>query len=221
MLRFILNIITLLGAVSIAYAANNKGIMVPLRYYPQYGIYTTPIKIVTDVTQTAEAIVDTGSFMLVFVGDKENCPSCAKPLTKGVFNPKKIKAQGKEKIINLKYASAQDTAYVRTAPIQYDKQPPSPFDFFILMKSSQPSSILGMLPGSFYFGGSGTTFVQKITNHFNLFHQMTFVLCGMHGNSYYHVGPLNLPKPIYKGHLLNSHYYEIPTLGFYDKITNL
>lgn len=196
------------------------GVTVPLTYYPQYGIYTAQIKVGQDPAQEVEAIVDTGSSSLVFTADRSYCPGCKHSLTKGAIKPEKMNSAPLNKAFSLSYGSANDTATVYRAPIQVTDKKEHVIDMhiFVLKDSDQPSSILGMIHHNLREDLiKFTPFMAKLTNYFSKYKETTFVLCGEEGNSYFHVGEMKLPKPLFSSKLHDSKFYEITTYGFYTQ----
>ena len=202
------------------FAAENSGMTVPLQYEPLYGIYTETLKVGNDPIQEVAAIVDTGSSTLVLVADKNYCPSCSSAITKGVITPTKIKRFGTDKAISLSYGSAQDTVMEYFALVQYtdEKKDKLHMKVFVLKESDQPSSIIGMINHDLRKNKvSFTPFLVHLTHNFSKYSELTFVLCGRRGKSYYHVGPIQLPKSQLSSKLVPSEFYTITTSGFYDK----
>ena len=202
------------------YAAQVPGITIPLQYHPLYGVYTETIKIGKNPVQEVEAIVDTGSSTLLLVADKNYCPSCSKAITQGVITPANIKGYGTAKIVSLNYGSANDTAMEYMAPLQYSDNETDKLSMkvFILKKSDQPSSIIGMINRDLRENKvKFTPFLVHLTKNFIKYSELTFVLCASHGKSYYHLGPLNLPKTQFKSKLVGREFYTINTTGFYEK----
>ncbi len=195
-------------------------ITIPLHYHPQFGIYTAFIHVGQNPVQSVEAIVDTGSSNMVFIANQKYCPSCSHALTKGYIDPFKINKQSSHKLITISYGSAHDTAIEYIAPIQYinNQKKPLLMNIFVLKYSSQPTSIIGMVQQNLIKEPvKSTTFLIKMTDHFNKYNILSFVLCGNKGDSYFQIGPINLEKPLLQTKLISSHYYEINTFGFYDE----
>ena len=204
---------------AIGHADALSGITIPLQYHPQYGIYTAALKVGKNPLQTVEAIVDTGSSMMVFVADKDYCPNCGTALTKGTVNPLKIQPLNTNKALTVNYGSAHDTVIEYDAPIQYDENEKKSFvmKVFMLKDSNQPSSVIGMIEHNLRFNPAQfTPFLVKMTENFNKYSQVTFILCADKGKSYFHVGPIKLSHFLVKTKLLKSQFYEINSSGFYD-----
>ncbi|WP_133127194.1 pepsin-like aspartic protease [Legionella nagasakiensis] len=204
--------------LSSVFASNDSGITIPLQYYPQYGIYTATLKVGTKNPQEIEAIIDTGSSSMVFIADESYCPSCKKALTKGAINPQKIEVDATHETFPLQYGSAKDTASVYIAPLQYSdsKNHALTMKVFVLKDSNQPSSIIGMIHHDLQ-KAQFTPFLVKLTENFNKYSELTFVLCADKGKSYYHLGPMKLPESSLHSKLLPSQFYEINTAGFFTQ----
>ena len=209
---------------TLVYPANHTnaitGITIPLRYNSQYGIYTARLLVGQNPTQTAEAIVDTGSAIMVLVADKTYCPSCSSALTTGVINPLQIDALNPNKEITINYGSANDTVVEYVAPIQYSDNVIQQFKMkvYVLKKSTQPTSIIGMIQHNLLADPvTSTPFMVKLMEQFNSYTDVTFVLCGNKGKSYFHAGPIKLPQPLVRTKLLTSQFYEIASSGFYNE----
>ena len=222
-LRSITNIL-LMCASTLLYAADHtddvSGLSVPLHYDSEYGIYTAKLMVGQNPVQIADAVVDTGSAIMVLVADKTYCPSCFSALTKGTINPSQIQSLNPNKEIKIDYGSANDTAVEYDAPIQYaaSERHKVKMKVYVLKKSSQPTSILGMIQHNLRADPiNSTPFIVKLMENFNKYTNITFVLCGHKGKSYFHVGPIELPQPLVKTTLLTSQFYEINTTGFYNE----
>lgn len=221
--RVITNIM-LICASTLLYAADHaddvSGISVPLRYDPEYGIYTAKLGVGNSPVQIADAVVDTGSAIMVLVADTAYCPSCSTALTKGTINPLQINPSKTHKEIKIDYGSANDTVVEYVAPIQYTESDTNSLKMkvYILKESNQPTSILGMIPHNLKADPiKSTPFLVKLMKNFTKYSNITFVLCGDKGKSYFQVGPIKLGHPLVKTKLLTSEFYEVHTSGFYNE----
>lgn len=213
---FIRGLFLFFSLMPLVFAKNISGITIPLHYYPQYGIYTATVEVGKKNQQTVEAIVDTGSSNVVFTADESYCPSCKKALTKGAINPEKMDIYNTNKTLFLNYGSAKDTATIYIAPIQYSEDKQLAMEIFVLKDSNQPSSIIGMIHHDLRESMiKFTPFLVKLTDNFNKYSELTFVLCANQGKSYYHLGPMKLPTSSFQSQLLPSKFYEINTAGFF------
>lgn len=202
------------------HANETSGVSVPLRYDPEYGIYTAKLGVGNRPVQIADAVVDTGSAVMVLVADKTYCPSCATSLTQGAIDPLRINTSTTHKEIKIDYGSADDTVVEYLAPIQFTDNNANSLSMkvYVLKESSQPTSILGMIPHNLRSDPiKSKPFLSKLMESFTQYSDITFVLCGDKGNSYFRVGPTKLPAPLVKTKLLNSEFYEIYTLGLYNE----
>ncbi len=200
-------------------SAPNPGITVPLQYQALYGIYTQNIQVGNNPSQELEAIVDTGSSALVLLGEQPYCLTCKRAITKGAITPNQLKGACKGKSMVFPYGSAHDVVNECVSSIQYtgDKSNQVTMKTFILKKSNQPSTIIGMFNHNLRKHlVQFEPFLTRITEKYTKYSDLTFVLCGNKGNSYYHVGPFVLPKPILSSKLLSGEFYTIATSGFYD-----
>lgn len=195
------------------------GIKVPLRYHPEFGVYTTDITIGNQPPQTVEAIIDTGSSSMVFTTNEKYCPNCNQALTKGVVDPEKIGSDALTKTVHLTYGSAKDSAIEYLAPIQYSKEEKTSLmmKIFLLKDSDQPTSIIGMIHHNMRRDQVDyVPFMVKITDNFNKYHELSLLLCAERGASYYYIGPKQFSKHPHQSKLLKSPFYEVNTSGLYD-----
>ncbi len=198
----------------------NDGITVPLHYYPEYGVYTATIHVGKEHAQALEAIVDTGSAILVLVADETYCPSCVNALTKGALDPSALGFSSVHKTMPVSYGSAKDIVGEYEAAVHYVKNQANPINMsiYVLKNSNQPTSILGMVQQNLKNDPvTSTPFIVKVTNHFKEHAHLTLVMCGRRGQSYYHIGPIDLPKPVAETKLIPSPFYEMFTSGFYNE----
>lgn len=216
--------ITLICVSTLLYATDHtndvSGIVVPLRYNPEYGIYTAKLGVGNRPVQIADAVVDTGSAVMVLVADKAYCPSCATALTQGAIDPSQINTSKIHKEIKIDYGSADDTVVEYLAPIQYTENNANSLSMkvYVLKESNQPTSILGMIPHNLKADPiKSKPFLVELMENFTKYSEITFVLCGDKGKSYFQVGPTKLPTPLVKTKLLTSEFYEIYTLGFFNE----
>lgn len=222
--RYAYTLLALLHIYSTGHTADphipNQGFTVPLQYYPEYGVYTATIHVGKERTQTLEAIFDTGSALLVLVADKTYCPSCLNPFTKGSLNPFNVGFDEIHQTMPVSYGSAVDIVGEYEGTVQYVKHQPNPVNMkvYLLKSSSQPASVLGMVHHNLSADPTTSTpFLVKITDNFKKHAHLTLVMCGRKGKSYYHIGSINLPKPVVETPLIPSQFYEIYTSGFYNK----
>lgn len=216
---FLLSVPTILNAADSGDIA--PSVAIPLHYYPEYGVYTADLKIGKEPAQTVEAIIDTGSAVMVIVADKVYCPSCSTAFTKGALDPLKAGLSlHNNKTVELDYGSATDTVTEYVGPVRYAANALNQLfmKVFVLKNSSQPASIVGMIEHNIKGDPINTTpFIVELTKDFNRYSEITFVLCADKGKSYYQLGPVKLPPPLVESKLSTSQFYEIATSGFYDE----
>ncbi|KTC66127.1 Uncharacterised protein (plasmid) [Legionella adelaidensis] len=196
-------------------------ITLPLSYYAELGVYTTPIHVGKTNAQPIEAIIDTGSSSLVFVGSPEICPTCKNEITKGSVNPDALQQGETKKTINLTYGSANDKALEFLTPLTFgaEGKGQTKMKVFVLKDSTQPSSIMGLIHYNLREDQVDfVPFLLQVTENFNKFSDLTFILCADKGKSALHIGSYKMKEPpMLVSTRVPSKFYEIHTSGFYDK----
>lgn len=199
--------------------ASAKIATIPLNYYPEDGLYTISLNIGQQQKQTLEAVVDTGSAVLVLVPSIRHCTQCAYPLTKGHINPRQLKLNKKNATIKLSYGSTNDVLEEYEGAVGIDlKTPPVWMKLYLIHTSDQPISILGLVPHNIKMDPiHSTPFIIKMTNNFKIHTHLTFVLCGERGKSYLEFGSHNLSTKKISTKLLLTPFYEIGVSGFFNE----
>lgn len=195
-----------------------KSTRIPLQYYPEYGLYTVTLSIGQQAKERLEAVVDTGSAALVLVPSVRHCPQCIHAYTKGYVNPHQIDIKNRHATLRLDYGSSFDTLAEYEGAVGFNLlTDPVWMSMYLIKKSSQPVSILGLVPHNIKINAiRSTPFIRKITNEFATHKHLNFVLCGTRGDSYLEFGQNPLPSPDIATTLFMTPFYEIGVSGFYD-----
>jgi hypothetical protein len=215
----VLSLLLLSSVLCASSTAINTPMTIPLRYYPSYGIYTTSINIGILQRQALEAVIDTGSAVLVLVTAPKKCPSCVHSFTKGRVDPDQFELINENQEKMIRYGSADDTVKEFEAAVAINQAfNPILMKIYLIYQSDQPASVLGLIPHNIKSDPvNSTPFIRKITNNFNTHKHMTFVLCANKGKSYLQFGNINLPKEDVATPLLITPFYEMNISGIFDK----
>jgi len=156
-----------------------KNLSIPLKYHKKFGVYTANIQ-VDENNDLIDVIVDTGSPLLIILGNSAVCPKCKPYITKSTIpNDLDISLDLKQTVMD--YGSEDDKIIQKKLKINFHKyDTPIQFDSHIITNGINTSNILGISPVSKEL--EGISYLKNILNILHLKEQFTFLLCGNKNN---------------------------------------
>tara|TARA_R110002124_G_scaffold174233_4_gene341853 strand:+ start:10510 stop:11670 length:1161 start_codon:yes stop_codon:yes gene_type:complete len=149
--------------------ALEESIKIPLDYHSDYGVYTSNIQ-ANNHKGLIDVIIDTGSPILIILGDKKICPDCKPYITKKTI-PK-----------NTTYHSSNNESLLSTKlKVTFPNNIPIEFDSHVITDGSHNSNIMGISPVSKdwqkYYS------LKNIFGKLKIPEKFSFLLCGTKNNA--------------------------------------